>query len=62
MSVYNSFEAFRRIRRQGREVRVIMMSAYSVEHLIEETLKEGVVAFLRKPLDAAQLLELLGSA
>ncbi len=57
----DGIEAFRRIRRQGHEARVIMMSAYSVEHLIEETLEEGVVAFLRKPLDAAQLLELLGN-
>jgi CheY-like chemotaxis protein len=58
----DGIEAFRRIRRQDREARVIMMSAYSVEHLIEETLEEGVVAFLRKPLDAQQLLELLANA
>jgi two-component system response regulator HydG len=58
----DGIEAFRRIRRQGHKARVIMMSAYSVEHLIEETLEEGVVAFLRKPLDAAQLLELLDDA
>lgn len=58
----DGIEAYRRIRQQGNEARVIMMSAYSVEHLMEQTLEEGVVAFLRKPLDAARLLELLGNA
>jgi len=41
---------------------VIIMSAYSVDHLMEETLGEGIVAFLRKPLDAEYLITLLGDA
>ncbi len=58
----DGIEAFRRVRRIQGDVRVILMSAYNVEHLAEETLREGVVAFLRKPLDAERLLTLLGTA
>lgn len=52
-------EAFRRIRRQHRDVRVIMMSGYSLERVEEAALREGAVAFVRKPLDADEVLSLI---
>jgi len=58
----DGIEACRRIRRFRPDARVIMMSAYSVEQLVEAELREKIVAFLRKPLDAERLLELLRTA
>jgi len=53
-------EAFRRIRRHREGVRVILMSAYSVEHLKETALDEGAIAFLPKPLDLEKVVHLVG--
>lgn len=55
----DGIEAFRRIRRRDHDIRVIMMSAYSLQYLEEEVLREGAVAFVRKPLDADQVLSLI---
>jgi two-component system response regulator (stage 0 sporulation protein F) len=55
----DGIEASRRIRRIHRDIRVIIMSAYSVDHLVRASPVEGIVAFLRKPLDAAEMLRLL---
>ena len=55
----NGVEAFRRIKTFSEGTRVIMMSAYSVEELKREALKEGAVAFLQKPLDIEMLLKLI---
>ena len=55
----DGIEASRRIHRIREDIRVIIMSAYSVEHLAQASPVEGIVAFLRKPLDAAELLKLL---
>ncbi|HXV76023.1 MAG TPA: response regulator [Candidatus Polarisedimenticolaceae bacterium] len=56
----DGIEASRRIHRIAGETRVIIMSAYSVEHLIDASSADGIVGFLRKPLDAVELLRLLG--
>ena len=55
-------EAFRRIQRRRADVRVIMMSAYALEHLEREALEMGAIAFLRKPLDVDSLLALIDGA
>jgi two-component system response regulator (stage 0 sporulation protein F) len=55
----DGIEATRRIRKIHGEIKVIIMSAYSVDHLVESSSAEGIVAFLRKPLDAAEMLRLL---
>jgi len=55
-------EAFRRIRRRRSDARVIMMSAYALEHLEREALELGAIAFLRKPLDVDGLLALIDGA
>jgi len=53
-------EAFRQIRRHNEGVRVILMSAYSVDALKEAALDEGAVAFLSKPLELEKVLSLIG--
>ncbi len=53
-------EAFRQIRRHREGVRVILMSAFSVEHLKEAALDEGAIAFLPKPLDLEKVVHLVG--
>ena len=53
-------ETFRRIRRHQEGVRVILMSAYSVEGLKQAALDEGAIAFLAKPLDLEKVVSLIG--
>ncbi|NQT14073.1 MAG: response regulator [Planctomycetes bacterium] len=52
-------ETFRRIRRHREGVRVIFMSAYSVEGLRQAALEEGAIAFLTKPLDVEKTIDLI---
>jgi DNA-binding NtrC family response regulator len=56
----NGVEAFRQIRRQAESIRVILMSAYSIEDLKEVALDEGAIAFLSKPLDLDRVISLVG--
>ena len=53
-------ETFRQIRRHQEGVRVIMMSAYTIEDLKEVALDEGAIAFLAKPLDVERVVKLIG--
>ena len=55
----NGVEAYRRIKNLAENTRVIMMSAYTVEDLKREALKEGAIAFLQKPLDVEIVLQLI---
>jgi len=55
-------EALRRIRKRRSDARVIMMTAYALEHLEREALALGAIAFLRKPLDVDALLVLIDGA
>ncbi len=52
-------EAFRRIRRHQEGVRVILMSAYTVDALKEAALDEGAIAILQKPLDLKKVIDLI---
>ncbi len=52
-------ETFRQIRRHQEGVRVIMMSAYSIDNLKDAALDEGAIAFLSKPLDLEQVVKLV---
>ena len=52
-------EAFRRIRRQDESIRVVMMSAYSMDDLKRAVLDEGAIAFLSKPLDIENVIGLI---
>jgi DNA-binding response OmpR family regulator len=52
-------ETFRRIRRHCEAVRVVMMSAYSMDELKRAALEEGAIAFLSKPLDIDNVINLI---
>lgn len=52
-------EAFRRIHRQDESIRVVMMSAYSMDDLKRAVLDEGAIAFLSKPLDIENVIGLI---
>lgn len=52
-------ETFRRIRRRSESVRVVMMSAYSMDDLKRAALEEGAIAFLSKPLDIENVVGLI---
>ena len=52
-------ETFRRIRRHSEAVRVVMMSAYSMDELKRTALDEGAIAFLSKPLDIENVVGLI---
>ena len=55
----DGIEAFRLIRRHCIGVKVIMMSAYSIEDLKKEALDDGAIAFLPKPLDVEKVIKLV---
>jgi len=55
----NGVEAFRQIRRSHEGLRVIMMSAYSLDGLKQEALEEGAIAFLSKPLEIESVIGLI---
>jgi DNA-binding NtrC family response regulator len=52
-------ETFRRIRRHNDSVRVVMMSAFSMDDLKRSALEEGAIAFLSKPLDIDDVIDLI---
>jgi CheY-like chemotaxis protein len=58
----DGFEAFRIIRRQRRDARVIMMSAYGMNAFRRVARDEGATAFVQKPLDVPRLLRLIHGA
>jgi len=55
-------DVFRELKNHAFTSRVIMMSAYSVEELKKEALKEGAIAFLQKPVDVTFVLKLIEDA
>lgn len=52
-------EAFRQIRRHQEGVRVILMSAYTMDDLKRSALDEGAIAYLAKPLDVDNVIKLI---
>lgn len=58
----NGVETFKRIKRIRPEAKVIMMSAYAVEDLVREALREGAIAMLGKPLDVDALIRIIEKA
>ena len=58
----NGVEAFYQIRQLQQGVRVIMMSAHSVDELKKAALKGGAIAFLPKPLEIESTLKLIEEA
>lgn len=62
MPVMDGVATFKRIKEIAPETPVIMITAYAVEDLIREALREGAFGSLRKPLDFDQLFELIRNA
>jgi len=58
----NGAEAFFEIRKLKPDARVIMMTAFSVEHLLEQAVDKGAVGVLHKPIDPDELFSLLARA
>ncbi|MEE8414385.1 MAG: response regulator [Dehalococcoidales bacterium] len=59
MPVMNGVETFKRVKEIAPDTQVIMVTAFSVEDLIKEALREGAFGALRKPLDFDSLFELI---
>lgn len=57
----NGVETYLEIKKISPECRVVMMTGFSVEELVNQALEEGVYAVLFKPLPVEQVLELLKS-
>ena len=60
LPIMDGVETYRRIKQIRPEALVIIMTAYSVENLVDEALKEGAYSVLYKPLDMEKVLRMLG--
>ena len=58
----NGVQTFREIKKINPEAVVIMMTAYSVEDLVREALKEGAYGVVYKPFDIDELIKTIESA
>jgi CheY-like chemotaxis protein len=59
MTGMSGVDAFRKMKKICAGVKVILMSAFSIDELKEDSLREGVVAFLPKPLNLDNLIDLI---
>jgi len=55
----NGVETFKQIKKVRPEIAVVMMTAYAVEDLIGEALREGAYGVLYKPFDMERMIGLL---
>lgn len=62
MPVMDGVETFKKIKQIAPEIPVIMITAFAVEDLIREALREGAFGTLNKPLDFDELFELIERA
>lgn len=62
MPVMDGVETFKKVKQITPDTPVIMVTAYAVEELIKEALRQGAFGSLQKPLDFDQLLELIAQA
>jgi DNA-binding NtrC family response regulator len=53
-------EAFKAIKARQPDVKVVLMTAYAAQDLIQEAEREGVMRVLPKPVNLPMLLELMG--
>jgi two-component system response regulator HydG len=57
----NGVETYKRIKNIRPEATVMMMTAYSVEDLVAEALKEGAYGIMYKPIDITKVVEFIES-
>jgi len=62
MPVMDGVATFKKMKEVAPHTQVIMVSAYAVEELIREALREGAFGALRKPLDFDEFFALLEQA
>lgn len=62
MPVMNGVEAYKRIKKIRPEAKVMMMTAYAVEDLVQEALQEGAYGIIYKPLDIEKVLGVIEKA
>ena len=62
MPVMDGVETFKKVKEITPGIPVIMVTAYAVEDLIKEALREGAFGSLKKPLDFNQVFELIERA
>ena len=55
----NGVESFLEIRRHKPEARVVMMTGFSMEQLLEQAVENGAYGVLRKPLDLEEVLRMI---
>jgi len=58
----NGVEVLKKLKQTDNGIIVIMMTAYAVQDLVEEALRQGVYRMLRKPLDMDEVLSLIDEA
>ncbi len=59
MPVLNGVETYKKIKEINEKIIIIMMTAYAVEDLIQDALKEGAYGVIYKPLDFENILSLI---
>ena len=59
MPVINGVETYKKMKEIKPETIVILMTAFSLDDLIKEALKEGVYAVVHKPLDIEMTIQLI---
>lgn len=62
MPIMDGVTTFRKIKEMAVETSVIMITAFAVEGLIREALRQGAFGSLKKPLDFDRLFELIKGA
>ena len=62
MPVMDGVETFKKIKEMAPRIPVIIVTAYALEELVREALREGAYGFLKKPLDFDLLLILIDKA
>jgi len=55
----NGLESFLELRKINPQAKVVMMTGYSVEQLLNQAIENGALGVLHKPLDMSKLLTLL---
>jgi len=55
----NGVESFFEIRKINPRARVVMMTAYSVEQLVAQAIRNGAIGVLRKPFDTSRVMGML---
>ena len=59
MPVMNGVETYKKLKTIKPNLRVIMMTAFSVDDLIKDAVKEGVYAVVRKPFDVETIINMI---